>query len=161
MNVNGGSLAGANALLKVDGTSIANPGTISLTASTGNARLEIGASTALTGAGVVTMSNNAHNYIEGVTATDVLTSSSTIEDSGNIGAGRMGLVNQGNILANQSTPLIIDPSSTGFNNKGILTVNAGSQYDQLRVSGAATLKGTLNLSLIDHFVPTVGTPLTS
>jgi hypothetical protein len=33
---------------------------------------------------------------------------------------------------------------------------AGTKYDQLNVSGAASLKGTLNLSLIGGFVPTVG-----
>ncbi len=34
--------------------------------------------------------------------------------------------------------------------------NAGTQYDQLAVGGAATLAGTLNLSLIDGFVPANG-----
>jgi hypothetical protein len=150
LNVSGGfSSSTANALLNVSGTSIANSGTINLTASKGNATLQIGSSTALTGAGVVTMSNNANNYIKGVTGSDVLTSSNTIEGAGNICDGLMGLVNQGTILANQSTELIIHPSSAGFNNKGALTVNAGSTLDVTGPansflnfnSGAGTLTG--------------------
>jgi T5SS/PEP-CTERM-associated repeat protein len=34
--------------------------------------------------------------------------------------------------------------------------NAGSQFDQLNVTGAASLNGILNLDLIDNFVPTIG-----
>jgi len=33
---------------------------------------------------------------------------------------------------------------------------AGTQFDQLTISGAASLNGTLNLDLISSFVPTVG-----
>jgi hypothetical protein len=33
---------------------------------------------------------------------------------------------------------------------------AGTQFDQLTVSGAASLNGTLNLDLINNFVPTIG-----
>jgi len=47
----------------------------------------------------------------------------------------MGLVNSGYITANQSTPLIIDPSSTGgFTNNGTLSASSG---DTLHVSNAA------------------------
>jgi hypothetical protein len=41
---------------------------------------------------------------------------------------------------------------------GVLNLEAAgsSDYDQLQVSGAATLAGTLNLGLIDSFVPVQG-----
>jgi hypothetical protein len=34
--------------------------------------------------------------------------------------------------------------------------SGASQFDQLAVSGAATLDGTLNLSLVGSFVPNIG-----
>jgi hypothetical protein len=37
---------------------------------------------------------------------------------------------------------------------------AGTQYDQLNVTGAAGVNGTLNLSLVNSFVPAVGTTFT-
>ena len=54
---------------------------------------------------------------------------------------------------------------TGFytqSSGGILPIDiggttAGTLYDQLNISGAATLGGTLNLDLINNFTPTLGT----
>ena len=46
----------------------------------------------------------------------------------------MGLVNNGNILANQSTPLLIDVNTQGFTNNGTLNVSAS---DTLQITGAA------------------------
>ncbi|MBV9297299.1 MAG: hypothetical protein JO145_17150, partial [Acidobacteriaceae bacterium] len=48
-------------------------------------------------------------------------------------------------------------SSSGALNISIGGKTAVSQYDQLNISSTASLNGTLNLSLINHFVPTVGT----
>lgn len=44
---------------------------------------------------------------------------------------------------------------------GVLDINiggttAGTQFDQLNITGSASLNGTLNLALINSFVPTVG-----
>jgi hypothetical protein len=47
-------------------------------------------------------------------------------------------------------------SSTGVLNVAIGGTTAGTQFDQLTISGAASLNGTLNLDLINSFVPTVG-----
>ena len=43
-------------------------------------------------------------------------------------------MNTGSVLANQSTPLVIDPSHAGFNNEAILNVSTG---DTLRITGPA------------------------
>jgi hypothetical protein len=62
------------------------------------------------------------------------------------------------------------PTSTGVlsvsktytqNSSGVLNISiggttAGTKYDQLNITGSATLKGTLNLSLIKGYVPAVG-----
>jgi hypothetical protein len=47
-------------------------------------------------------------------------------------------------------------NSGGALNIAIGGTTAGTKYDQLNVTGAATVNGTLNLSLINGFVPTVG-----
>src|SRR5205807_576866 len=68
----------------------------------------------------------------GAVGTDVLTNQETIQGSGSIGLGQMGLINSGTIIANQSTPLIIQPSTAGFTNNGTLQVSGG---DKMQVTG--------------------------
>src|SRR5262249_42618417 len=46
--------------------------------------------------------------------------------------------------------------STGVLNIDIGGTTAATQFDQLTISGAASLNGTLNLDLINSFVPTLG-----
>jgi hypothetical protein len=109
------------------GSSISNAGTITMN-STGNAtELLIGASNVtLSGTGTFTMSNNANNFIFGTPGTNVLTNQSTIQGSGNIGDGQMGLNNtsMGTIDANQTVPLILQISS-GATNAGMLEATSG------------------------------------
>src|SRR3984893_13191917 len=106
------------AVLNLENGSYPNLGSVTLN-STGNfTELVVdGANVTLSG-GSVTMSNNANNYIFGVVTADTLTNQETIQGAGNIGYGRLTLVNSGTINANQTTMLIIQPSSTGFNNQG-------------------------------------------
>jgi hypothetical protein len=75
--------------------------------------------------GSVTMSNSADNFILGSGTTNVLTNQETIQGAGNIGNNSMGLINSGTIIANQGTPLIIQPNSMGFSNTGTLQVSTG------------------------------------
>lgn len=106
---------------------INNPGNISLNSAGNLTALKINGNVTLNGTGSVSMSDNPQNSIFGAsTGSEVLTNASTIKGSGNIGAGFMGLVNSGTILANQSNPLIIHASSAGFNNTGTLQANSGS-----------------------------------
>ena len=117
---------------------ITNTGKIELGASGNTTKLLISGDVTVVG-GTISMSNNANNVIEGAsTGNEVLTNEGTIEGSGNIGNGFMGLVNTRTIVANQSTPLTIDASSAGFSNSsgtknGTLQVN---QNDTLNIVGA-------------------------
>lgn len=76
--------------------SIVNTGNISIN-SVGNAtRLLVNGNVTLSGAGTVTLADNSQNFIQGaVTGTEVLTNASTIQGSGTIGNGAMGLVTTG------------------------------------------------------------------
>jgi hypothetical protein len=86
----------------------------------------------LSGGGTVVL--NGGN-IFGAVPTDVLTNvNNTIEGSGFLGYGNMGLVNKGTILANQPNMLQIAVSSAGFSNQGIVQVNTG---DTLYITGTS------------------------
>ena len=114
------------AIVKLQNGSYANGGSITLNSTGNTTELAVaGASVTLTGVGNVTMSNNANNFILGTTNTNILTNRVIIQGSGNIGNNSMGLVNGGTIIANQSTPLVIQPNFMGFTNNGTLQVNSG------------------------------------
>src|ERR1700730_17050993 len=121
--------------LTVSGSTISNAGAILLNSVGNFTELIIGAANVtLSGGGTLMMSNNAQNIIIGALGTDTLTNQETIQGAGNIGYGRLTLVNSGTINANQTTMLIIQPSSTGFNNQGTLQVNTG---DTMKITGPA------------------------
>ena len=134
LNVNNGQT------LQALGT-LTNNGTFTLNSTGTNTELRLTGNLTLGGPGKLTLSNNAANLISATATTDVLTNASTIQGSGNLGNGAMGVVNTKTITANQSTPLIIDTSSAGFNNTGTLTVRKG---DTLQIKGGAfaNLSGT-------------------
>jgi fibronectin-binding autotransporter adhesin len=116
----------------LEGT-IANSGSITLSGST----LSLGNSVTLTGKGTVVLSNSATNLITAATSGLTLTNGNTIEGAGTI--QDMGIVNTGTIEANQSTPLIILPSSAGLNNKGTLSVSTGDTMQIGTSAGGALL----------------------
>ena len=142
INVLAGNAAGSNAVLEVTGPKITNSGAINLDGNVGDAELEINGNVALSGTGKITMSNIATNMITGASTSDTLTNSSTIQGSGTIGG--IGVVNSGTILANQSTPILILPSSLGLNNQGTLSVLAGDTMQIGTSAGGAltNLSGT-------------------
>ncbi len=107
------------------GSSISNAGTITMNSAGNATELLIGtANVTLSGTGTFTMSNNANNLIFGTSGLNVLTNQSTIQGSGNIGDGQMGLNNSGTIDANQSVPLILQ-ITTGATNTGTLEATNG------------------------------------
>ena len=120
--------AGTTTTLK--GT-VTNSGSITLTGST----LSLGNSVTLNGAGKVILSNSTGNLITGATTGLTLTNANTIEGGGTI--SNLGIVNTGTIAANQSTPLIILPSSSHLNNKGTLSVSAGDTMEIGTLTGGA------------------------
>ena len=131
----------------LDGT-VTNTGSITLTGST----LSIANSVTLNGKGTVLLSNSASNLITGATSALTFTSANTIQGSGTI--SNLGIVNTGTISANQSTPLIILPSSAGLNNKGTLSVSVADTMQigtsaggaLLNYSGATLTGGTYTVS---------------
>ncbi len=110
----------------VEGT-ITNNGTIALNSIGNGTYLLLDGNVTLNGTGSINLSNNNQNFIQGAsTGQEVLTNNITIQGSGDIGHGSMGLINNGLLFANQSTALIIDASSAGFSNTGTLETSAGS-----------------------------------
>ena len=109
----------------IEGT-ITNSGAIQLNSIGNLTNLVLGgAGVTLTGGGTITLDNNSENRIYGAAGTDVLTNvNNTIQGSGQIGAGQMGLVNQAIIDANQPTALTIQ-TSNGTTNTGTLEASAG------------------------------------
>ena len=113
-----------------------NAGELSLEGGANSTVLKVsGGDVSLSGGGTVTLSDSVNNLIQGTTSTDRLINvDQTIEGSGNIGGNLMGLTNQGTIIADQPTLLIIDPSSsTDVTNTGVLRADGGT----LRLSAGA------------------------
>ena len=73
------------------------------------------------------MGNHDRNRVLNGSATGTLTNAAghTIQGAGQLGVNLIGLVNQGLILANQPTPLVIDPSAAGLINTGTLRATSG------------------------------------
>ena len=109
--------------------SIINNGSIQVNSVGNNTFLFIDGNTTLNGTGTIVLSNNPNNYVYGVAGTEVLTTSNTIEGAGNLGNGLLGIVNNGTILANDPTELVVRTNASGFTNNGTVAVNAGSTLD--------------------------------
>lgn len=84
-----------------------------------------------------------------------------------IGSGTLAanLVNAGTVSPGNSAGGITVQGDYTQSADGILEIQlggttAGTQYDQLTVTGTATMAGTLNVSLIDGFIPQVGDSFT-
>ena len=141
-----------NSTAFVKGT-INNTGTISLKSGGNGSYLQLSGNTTLTGGGKVILADSANpqNFIFGAAANDILTNQETIEGSGNIGNGSMGLINNGTILANGIHSLSIQPSASGFTNNGTLQV-AGSSVMRVfggpftNFAGTTLSGGTYNVS---------------
>ncbi len=130
---------------------ITNNGTIQLNSTNDNTDLLISGAVTLAGSGKVTLGNNAANRIFASNGTDTLTNKQTIQGAGQIGAGSMGLINNGTILANQPTALVIQPGSSGFKNNGTLNISSGDLMHVLggpftNFAGTTLTGGTYNVT---------------
>ena len=116
------------ALFYLYGPTISNAGTFSISASGSGAVLDPYGAVTLSGAGTLTMSNNASNTIWGygqIGGTS-LTNQSTIQGSGSINPNSSNtLINQHIINANQTTPLAIHAGSGTVTNTGTLEATSG------------------------------------
>src|SRR3989442_3775892 len=132
--------------LVLSGT-LTNNGTVTLTGSNNFTSLRLNGNVTLAGSGTVTLANNPNNanVITGnSTGLEVLTHAAghTIQGAGQLGANRLGLLNQGLILANQPNALTIDPTdSLGVTNTG--TIEAASDVTLALTGGLFTNTGAL------------------
>jgi hypothetical protein len=107
-------------------------------------------------------SSRAQNNTLATSAPNVLTvgSGGTLAGSGRVVAGQV--VNNGGLISPGDSPGILTiESNYEQDDSGTLSIEIGgttpgSGYDQLSLSGTATLGGTLRVRLINGFTPTVG-----
>jgi hypothetical protein len=99
----------------------------------------------LSGAGSITLSDNAANTIEGATSASKLTVDTTLEGAGHLGAGQMMLVNQsgGVIESVGANALTIDTGANAITNAGTIeAVGAGGVTINSAVDNTGVLAAT-------------------
>jgi len=133
-----------------EGVAFSNSGTVSAQTGTlafSGGYLQTAGATILAG-GAISMSGSSLTLQSGV-----LSGAGTITGS---------LVNNGGQVSPGASPGILSitggytQTPAGVLNIEIGGVTAGTQFDQLQIGGSATLNGTLNVSLINSFVPATG-----
>jgi hypothetical protein len=142
------------AALTIQGA-IANTGAIKLDGGGGFTELVVGpAGATLSGGGLVTLSDNSANYIEGYSPGGGLTNiDNIISGAGHIGAGDGTLVNEANgvILGNGVNGLTIDTGANTVVNAGLIEANGAggitivSPLDNTSTGAIAALAGNLAL----------------
>ena len=153
--------------------SLANSGMINMLSSVNNTDLVCETDVLLTGGGTINLSDNLANRIYATTGTLTFTNvDNTIRGSGQLGFNRTTIVNQGAIIADQSTRLQIDPGTGGLDNQGSLRAENGAELrldagpfttsanvscavdstifrnatDFVQTAGSTMIDGSLNLS---------------
>ena len=121
MNNANSIVIGDNAVLPLAGT-VNNSGTIELTSTGGQTRLQVLANgLTLEGGGHVDLSDGNGNIIVGTTPDATLTNvDNTISGAGQLGEGQLTLHNQGTIIASGSNALTIDTGANEVVNSGTL-----------------------------------------
>ena len=79
----------------------------------------------LGGAGTVTMGNNVNNRILTNNTRCTNAMGHTIRGAGQLLVNTGGMLNRGAIIADQTTPLVIDPNGIGFTNESLLQAQNG------------------------------------
>ena len=126
---------------------ITNDGTVALASTGQNTDLVIVGNTTLAGSGTVQLGNSSTNRIYARDGTDTLTvaAGQTIEGSGQLGAGIMGLDNQGVIDADQSNQLVLNMrvSDTLVNEAGAVLEASNGATLLVQQGGPFTNAGTV------------------
>jgi hypothetical protein len=145
---NSGAFAvGNNSTVQLLGGTINNTGSITLNGTLYRSTLQLSASTTLQGSGTLTLvdSGNPQNFISGVSGSDILTNKQTIQGSGVIGNGSMGLNNTGTIDADNADNSLTINTNSGTTNTGTLEATNGATLflanDTFNNSGG-TIKAT-------------------
>lgn len=134
---NAGLLTANNFNLYLQGT-INNTGTIAIS---GNSCVVLNQPTTLMGTGKLTMASTTCIYGSG----NAFVNQSTIQGTGSIGdSNPMPITNSGTIIANQTSPLVIEPNTAGFTNKGKLIVQPGSTLTINGLFNNLSTAGTLS-----------------
>ncbi len=146
----------------VSGTFI-NQATLALTSAGNFTDLIFSGNVTLDGGGTLALGNNVNNRLYSDTTNARLTNlNNTIQGSGQIGVGLMGLVNQATIKANQPNALVIDPSAAGVTNTGLLRADSGATL-RLQSGTINNAGGTIEAfgagSLVDFHTATVSSGL--
>jgi fibronectin-binding autotransporter adhesin len=126
----------------ISGT-LTNNGTLSLQAAGNNTDLTCFGGATFGGTGSMVLSNDPHNRIFTNNTQCINSTDHTIRGAGQLLVDSGGMLNQGTIIADQSTALVIDPNATGFTNASILQAQDGGKL--LLVSGPfANAGGVIN-----------------
>jgi hypothetical protein len=139
-------------ILDLIGT-ITNNGTIVMPANNFVTQIKLlNGNVTLGGTGSLVLQNSGLNQILAANGLDRLTigASQTVRGTGNIGVGMLALTNNGTIIADQPTPLTIQPNAGGFINAGTLQAAAGSTLNVIggytQATGNTNVLGTLNVT---------------
>lgn len=105
--------------------SIQNSGSINLLSTGSSTDIQADGVVTLSGGGFINMSNSTAARIIGLAGGSLVNVDNTIRGSGAIGAGILNMTNQGLVLADQPTALVIDPANDPFINSGTLRASNG------------------------------------
>jgi hypothetical protein len=127
---NAGTYAIDNNSTTVLSGTITNNGAMQLNSTGNNTFLDINGAVTLKGTGTLTLGSSGPNYIVGTGITPILTNQSTIQGTGNIGNGSMGLTNTGTLNSNVAGgTLAIVVNGSGFTNySGTTDTLTGGTY---------------------------------
>jgi uncharacterized repeat protein (TIGR01451 family) len=145
--------AGTNSNLTVTSGTLINTGLLEINPGSGGGRT---LAASLVNQGAFSLNTNA-TFTGSTFANDA---GGVLRGSGNLTLSTATLSNAGQVSPGSSPGVLtltrIAQSPAGAVNVEIGGTAAGSQFDQLNVTGAATLDGTLNISLINGFTPSLG-----
>jgi hypothetical protein len=159
---NAGSIVIRNGDVLTPSGTLNNTGSINISSSGTTTFLRCsGGPVTLTGAGTVTMSNQANNRIDTADGSSLINENNTIQGAGSIGVNTLGITNQGSIIANQPVALTIDPlDAAGFSNEGVLQATGSGGLTLLTgtftTSGSVTVGAGSSISRTGAYTQTAG-----
>lgn len=138
-----------NSSITLTGT-LTNNGTVNMQSVGNSTDLRIAGAQTINGTGTISLSNTGANRVLGTGTGDTLTlgSGQTLQGSGTIGtSANFTLVNQGTIVATQSSPLYIG-ATAGVTNTGTLRADGGTLQLQTTVNSGGGAIEALNGSQV-------------
>ncbi|HIJ85924.1 MAG TPA: hypothetical protein HPQ00_17210, partial [Magnetococcales bacterium] len=126
---------------------------------------------ALTSGGTITMASGKNFSLQGASNHITLQSSSILQGAGTLsiassgGSNQDGTIQPGNAGTAGLLTISHSASALAFGDTSVLNldlggISVGTQYDKLVISGSVVLNGTININLINSFVPSGGQSFT-